>query len=863
MALQRDERERSDKPARHGWSLRNYMALFMIVLLGVAGVAAFAVRSIAETDAEHAAVADATFGAQTAATEIATDFVLLEKTTDQLAANPTVAAILSAAGSCGLTFSGGAFSQGHLDIIKPDGSVRCSSQPLPTGPVYALSDWLPMAIHTRMTAAPFLDPVSGQISAVVASPVGAGLGTVAAIVTLAPLGPSLAASLGGARHLEFLVTTKDSKTVLTRSLASARWVGADLAGTPFARSGGGVERQDVDGTTRLYAHFGVASTAWIVFAGADKAAALTAADQLSNRSLAIIVGGVGVMLLVTSVVYRRIAEPVRRLSLVMRGSTAGDAVKAVGSTGAIEVTDLAWDFDRLMATVKRELADRLTKEQKALVSERNYRQLFESHPQPMWLYDVHSLRFLKVNDAAVERYGYSRDEFLAMTIRDIRPPQDVPKFLELIATPQPHLDKTGPWRHLLKDGTTVQVLITSHSTTFDEHEARLVLAEDLTESQQLELELHQSQARADANAELSKAKDEMVSMVSHEMRTPLASIVGFAELLVTRKVTVEQRTEYLAVMLQEGRRLTALINDFLDLRRIEGGHLTMRYASADIKALVKRAVALIADPESVPIQIRVPSSMPLVRIDGDSIFRVVANLLSNARKYSPGGGTIVVGAGVVADMVEVYVQDEGLGIPADALSHVFRRFFRVDNADRNGIKGTGLGLAICKNIVEAHGGTIGVESDGLGKGARFHFTVPLARETARTGDIIVVEDDSGFAHLLQAELTGLGLSSTWAADAETAERLMMKKSARAVVLDLLLPGLQGEAFLHRLRIKHGDGIPVVVVTLKDLDPAESLALYKAGVTAILRKGPGMAETAARMIAKSLTAEAQAAELVTG
>jgi PAS domain S-box-containing protein len=682
-------------------------------------------------------------------------------------------------------------------------------------------------------------------------------------VELATLGPSLAASLGGARHLEFLVTTKDSKTVLTRSLASARWVGADLAGTPFARSGGGVERQDVDGTTRLYAHSAVASTAWIVFAGADKAAALTAADQLSNRSLAIIVGGVGVMLLVTSVVYRRIAEPVRRLSLVMRGSTSGDAVKAVGSTGATEVTDLAWDFDRLMATVKRELADRLTKEQTALVSERNYRQLFESHPQPMWLYDVHTLCFLKVNDAAVDRYGYSREEFLAMTIRDIRPPQDVPKFLELTAGPQPHYDKTGPWRHLLKDGSIVQVLITSHTATFDEHEARLVLAEDLTESQRLELELHQSQARAEANAELSKAKDEMMSMVSHEMRTPLASIVGFAELLVTRKVTPEQRAEYLGVMLQEGRRLTALINDFLDLRRIEGGHLTMRYAPADIKALIKRAVALIGDPEGTLIQIRVPSSMPLVRIDGDSIFRVVANLLSNARTYSPGGGTIVVGAGVVADMVEVYVQDQGLGIPADALSHVFRRFFRVDNPDRNGIKGTGLGLAICKNIVEAHGGTIGVESDGLGKGARFHFTVPLARETARTGDVIVVEDDSGFAHLLQAELTGLGLSSTWAADAETAERLMMRKSARAVVLDLLLPGLQGEAFLHRLRIKHGAGIPVVVVTLKDLDPTESLVLYKAGVTAILRKGPGMAETAARMIAKSLIAESQAAELVTG
>jgi DNA-binding response OmpR family regulator len=118
----------------------------------------------------------------------------------------------------------------------------------------------------------------------------------------------------------------------------------------------------------------------------------------------------------------------------------------------------------------------------------------------------------------------------------------------------------------------------------------------------------------------------------------------------------------------------------------------------------------------------------------------------------------------------------------------------------------------------------------------------------------VVEDDSGFARLLEAELTASGLSSIWAADAETAERLMIKKKARAVVLDLLLPGLSGEDFLRRLRATHGSRIPVVVVTQKDLGPAESLVLHKLGVSAVLRKGPGMAETAANMIAKSLAAQ---------
>ena len=842
-------------PDRRGWSLRHYIALFVAVLFAVAAVAGLAVRTAAEQDAREAAEADASFAARVAATQINGDLLLLEETTAKLAANPQVAVILAApVGPCSLTFGAGPFSTGHLDIVSPDGSVKCSSQPTSKGAVYGSAGWLPRGLREPIMVAPFLDPVTGLVSAVIAAPVDRGAGTVVAIVALGPLGPSLAATLGGARGLEFLVTSADSDMVLARSLEPDRWVGANLSNTAFISYASSTERPDVAGTTRIYGRSVVASSDWVVFAGADKAAALTAADMSANRGLAIILAGMAVMLVVVFVVYRRIAEPVRRLSMVMRSSTHSGAANAVAGTGASEVTALAEDFDQLMETVNHELAERLKSEQAAHLSERNYRMLFEGHPQPMWLYDVNTLAFLSVNDAAVDRYGYSRKEFLAMTIKDIRPPQDVPKFLELVYEPMPAFDRTGPWRHLLKDGSTVQVLVTSHAVTFGEHEARFVLAEDLTENQRLELELHQSQARAESNAELSRAKDEMVSMVSHELRTPLASIVGFAELLVTREVTPEQRKEYLAVMLQEGRRLTSLINDFLDLRRIEGGHPTLSFAPTDAGALIKRAVDLTSDGSSSKVETRIPDDLPLVQVDSDSIFRVITNMLSNARKYSPDGGPIVVGASVVDGMVEVFVKDEGLGIPSEALAQLFRRFYRIDTPDRRKIKGTGLGLAISKNIVEANGGKIGARSEGPGKGARFHFTVPLARERSQTGDVLVVEDDSGFAHLLEAELAARSLSSIWASDAETAEHLMSKNTARAVVLDLLLPGLSGEAFLQRLRATHGIGIPVVVVTMKDLDPGAILSLQKAGVTAVLRKGPGIAETAANMVAKSLVSE---------
>jgi PAS domain S-box-containing protein len=832
------------------------MSFFMVALLGVAVVAAIAVRGLAEQDARQSAVSDASFAGQRAASQLKSGFDQISALSIPLAREPSIGQLFADPSKCSLGYAPlGAFTTGHIDLLRLDGSVVCSSNKpsgAGTSPMYQGQAWL--AASEPVVVAPVLDAATGNQVAVATFPI-AGKGAFVWFLDLAPIGPHLESEFGsGVHQLEFLITSSDGLAVVTRSIDSVSWVGASTSGTQFASATDSANRPDLNGTPRIYGPTTIAAAGWHLFVGADEAKALAAADQSANRALAIIVAGVAVMLVVAFVVYRRVAQPVRQLSLVMRGAIPGDAVSAVSSSGALEVTGLARDFDALMTAVKEELAVRLTNEQAAIESEHNYRMLFQGHPQPMWLYDVDTLAFLDVNDSAVERYGYSREEFLAMNITNIRPPQDVPKLLEIVGKPLPAFDKTGPWRHLLKSGITVQVLITSHATRFADHNARFVLAEDLSESHRLELELHQSQARAESTAELSRAKDEMVSMVSHEMRTPLASIVGFTELLVTREVSPEQRKDYLAVMLQEGHRLTALINDFLDLRRIEGGHLTMRFAPADVTALIKRAVELFSDPAHSPIETRLPDDLPLVRADSDSIFRVVANLLSNARKYSPNGGAIVVSAGLVEGMVEIAVEDQGLGIPPDAVNHLFHKFYRIDTADRRTIKGTGLGLAISKNIVEAHGGKIAASSAGAGKGSRFFFSVPIVRDQAQIGDVLVVEDDSGFAHLLEAELSARGMSSVWAPDAETAEHLMTSHGARAVVLDLLLPGLSGEAFLQRLRKRHGPHIPVVVVTLKDLDTAESLALQKAGVTAVLRKGPGMAEAAANLIAKSMMAD---------
>ncbi|MBI4491539.1 MAG: PAS domain S-box protein [Chloroflexi bacterium] len=351
--------------------------------------------------------------------------------------------------------------------------------------------------------------------------------------------------------------------------------------------------------------------------------------------------------------------------------------------------------------------------------------------------------------------------------------------------------------------------------------------------------------------ELVRTKDELVSVVSHELRTPLASLVGFAELLLTREYPEAQQQQFLTVMLEEGRRLAALINDFLDLQRMESGHQQLAPEPAPVRPLLERAAAAAGEDAQRPIVLQVPDGLPPVRADPDRVHQVLANLLSNARKYSPSGGEVYLSAHLANGGMEIAVRDHGLGLPPEALPHLFQKFFRVDNSDRRAIAGTGLGLAIARKIVEAHGGRIRAESAGLGQGACFSFTLPLALPGPTRGEVLVVEDDASFARLLEAELASRGLSAVLAADAETALEQVAKARPRAVLLDLLLPGLQGEAFLSRLREAGGAPVPVVVVTVKDLSQEERQALARMGTLATLRKGPGVAPAAVEAIGLAL------------
>jgi signal transduction histidine kinase len=229
--------------------------------------------------------------------------------------------------------------------------------------------------------------------------------------------------------------------------------------------------------------------------------------------------------------------------------------------------------------------------------------------------------------------------------------------------------------------------------------------------------------RAESLAQSERHKSELISMVSHEVRTPLASVLGFTRLLLERDLSDADRQRYLEIVDAEATRLATLVSDFLDARLIEEGQFNLKREPFDLRALVReQAEVTLAHDEEHELDLQLPDEPLQVDADRSRLAQVVGNVLSNAVKYSPGGGTITVGASEASGLARVWVDDEGTGIAPEHHGQLFEPFYRGDAAAA-GIPGTGLGLAVSRRIVEAHDGRIGFDS--LEKGTRFWFDLPL------------------------------------------------------------------------------------------------------------------------------------------
>jgi signal transduction histidine kinase len=229
--------------------------------------------------------------------------------------------------------------------------------------------------------------------------------------------------------------------------------------------------------------------------------------------------------------------------------------------------------------------------------------------------------------------------------------------------------------------------------------------------------------------EMAQIKSRLMSMVSHELRTPLSSLLGFTELMLNGEFEPEQIKEFLTTIYTESARMKELLDEFLDMQRLESGRVELKLGPCDFQEVIKYIAATFKGYASgVNIVTSVSPDLPALLADKSKIEQIMKNFVSNAIKYSPNGGDVKIFVSYDNEKATICVADQGLGIPPESLSKLFQEFYRVERETHINIKGTGLGLSITKQLIEAHKGKVWVESR-LGEGSKFFFTIPVYKNS--------------------------------------------------------------------------------------------------------------------------------------
>jgi two-component system cell cycle sensor histidine kinase/response regulator CckA len=490
-------------------------------------------------------------------------------------------------------------------------------------------------------------------------------------------------------------------------------------------------------------------------------------------------------------------------SLLCVPLTTGDR-----TLGALTLLSSEQRYGGLELELASEIARRTAAAIEVERSEQRYRMLFDASPMPMWVYDADTLRFLAVNEAAVRHYGYTRAEFLAMRILDIRPREDVPRLLDNVNSEGgPGSPRPDTWRHRRKDGSIIDVEISAGRITLEGRRAALVLAHDVSERKRLERRL--------ADAEKMEAVGRLAGGVAHDFNNLLTVIAGYAEILIERDGGDEP-----AEIARAAGQAAALTHQLLAFSRRQVLHPKVLDLNTIVEGMEAMLHRIIGDDVSVGIRLA-PDLSP-IEADRAQIERVILNLAANARDAMPSGGALTIetanvdvdeaqvaehGEGRPGPHVLLAVSDTGHGMDDDVAKHLFEPFFTTKAAGA----GTGLGLATVFGVVKQSGGGIYVYSE-RGRGSTFKIYLPAASAALEPAEavaapaergsetVMVVEDDEGVRELVRLMLEANGYEVLAVGGPDEAARVCSDRGVDLLLTDVVMPEVSGSVLAERLSL---------------------------------------------------------------
>ncbi len=440
----------------------------------------------------------------------------------------------------------------------------------------------------------------------------------------------------------------------------------------------------------------------------------------------------------------------------------------------------------------------------------------------VFMFSADTLKYFYVNQGATHLVGYSQEEIFQLHPYNIN--ARLQNEADFQAFVQPLLDGsqlslTFETEYLSKDQKLNPVEVILQYISHEDQAARFVaMVRDISERKKID-----------------RMKNEFVSTVSHELRTPLTSIRGSLGLLTGGAMgdLPNNMNEMLHIASNNTDRLLLLINDILDMQKIESGQMAFSFKPIDVMALVKQAISentAYADQYAIKFIITHRKNDVYVLGDDDRLMQVLGNLMSNAAKFSPEGETVELAVAQHGNAIRISVTDHGQGIPEEFAPKLFEQFTQSDSSDTRQKGGTGLGLSIVKAIINKHGGRIDyVTHQGIGtsifvelpisssKQHNDQNNIPTHLHGSHNACILIVEDDADIANLLQQLLSGAGYNCDIANTAEEARKLLASniKYYKAMTLDIQLPDINGTNFINELRSNPDtQSLPIIVVSVE-------------------------------------------------